>query len=193
MVSKLRGNLSFLEGRMRVRKVRRGNRVYQMTVPEAEPVQEKAPPAAESAVASAPETATATDRLGLAVPAARLPVFAAAADFAEARELFARLAKVLDRIAQQPAGAVYRQKLSRKGQGSQVIFESTLLQGALAELQAAEPYCGYCPLCEVVFSAFSSPACPLCQGRGWTTEPAFAACPEGHRQAMLRMRDQKPG
>jgi ParB-like chromosome segregation protein Spo0J len=195
LVSRARKSLSVLKAQMRERKVRRGDQVYEMAVPQAqpEPVQENALPAAESAVASAAEAATKTDRLGLAIPAARLPVFAAAADFAEARQLFARLAEVLDRIAQQPGGAVYRQQLSRKVEGSQVIFESARLREALSELEAAEPYCGYCPLCQVVFSGFSTPACRLCQGRGWTTEAAFAACPEGHRQAVLQLRERKAG
>jgi hypothetical protein len=119
-----------------------------------------------------------------------MPAFAATADFAEARQLFARLAEVLDSIAQQPGGAGYRQQLSRRIQGSKVIFESALLRAAFNELQTAEPYCAYCPLCELAVPGSSSPACHLCQGRGWTTAAAFASCPEGHRQAVLRLKER---
>jgi hypothetical protein len=178
---------------MRERKVRRGGRVYQMAVrqAEAEPVQEDAKPALESARTEPAEVTPPRDCLGIPVPEARWPVFVAAAEFAEARQLFARLADVLDRIAQAPAGAAYRLKLRRKVEGSKVTFESDLLRSAFAELLRAEPYCAYCPLCELVFPGFSSPACRVCQGRGWTTQAGFAACPEGHRQAMLLLKERK--
>src|SRR5262249_8851728 len=82
------------------RKVQRGGTVYHMAVRP------------HGAAGADP----AADALGIHVPEARVPVFAAVGDFQEARDLFERLARVLDRIAQGPAGEGYRLELIRTTQ-----------------------------------------------------------------------------
>src|SRR5262249_8983011 len=161
------------EDQMRPRQVRRGEQIYEMAVRQAEPVREA-------------KAAPPTDRLGIAIPPERRPVFAAAADFALAKELFCQLAEIPDRLAQQPRGAAYRQQLKASDKSKvrswavchafaaqtrvlprqtevgresrppgQVSFESALLRGGLSELETAEPFCAYCPLCEVAIPGSS--------------------------------------
>ena len=150
---------------IRARKVCRKGHVYEMVV-------------------ATPATATA-DALGILVPQARVPVFAALADFQEAKDLFARLANLVNRIAGGPGGELYRQDLVAKVENGQVTFACPALRLALAKLQAAEPYCAYCPNCP---PAHPGPRCPTCAGRGWTTRRAFDSSPHSARQEILRQR-----
>jgi hypothetical protein len=82
---------------MRPRKVQRGDKICEMTV------------AANNSTGSA--SAPATDALGIPLPEPQASVCAALADSHEACALFDRLAGLLERIAQGPAGEVYRQEL----------------------------------------------------------------------------------
>jgi hypothetical protein len=193
MVSSLRKSASVRNAQMRERKVRRGGRVYEMTVnqADAEVVKEDAQPAQESTPAQPVALAVVDDRLGIPVPQSRWPVFATTPDFEEARQLFAQLAEVVNRIAQQPGGALYRQHLRRKVEGTRTTFECGELRAAMVKLLTAEPYCAYCPLCHLSMLGCGNPTCQVCQGRGWTTQAGFAACPEGHQQAILRLKEQK--
>jgi hypothetical protein len=131
---------------------------------------------------------TPTDPLGIPLPEARAGVFAASADFQEARELFDRLATVLDRIAQGPAGEVYRQELIRTNNNGKAGYACAAVRAARNKLIAAEPYCAYCPSCFVQRPARGYASCKSCGGRGWTSRGAFESCRECDRQQILKMR-----
>jgi hypothetical protein len=103
VVGRMRRKLSAAKPQMRERKVRRGEAVYEMTVAADTVANDRA----GVATAESPRT----DALGIPVPEERAQVFASSADFREAYDLFARLAKVIDRIARSPAGEVYRKEL----------------------------------------------------------------------------------
>jgi hypothetical protein len=188
LVSRLRKGASVPGKQMRERKVRRGGQVYEMEVPqtasEAASVDAR-PLSVPSEPLSAP-AAPFPDRLGMLVPEARQPVFAAAALYDRAKQLFAELTDLVDQIAQQPGGALYRQHLQRNKEGTRTVFESASLRAALQRLVASEPYAAYCPICELTIAGLQNPACATCRGLGWTTHAAFAACSEGHRQAVLK-------
>jgi hypothetical protein len=83
---------------------------------------------------------TPTDLLGIPQPEGRAGLFAASADFQEAQELFDRLATVLDRIAQGPAGEVYRQELIRTNNNGKAGYACAAVRAARNKLIAAEPY-----------------------------------------------------
>jgi hypothetical protein len=160
---------------MRQRKVRRGDKIYEMTVGPNKP--------------PASGTAPATDALGIPLPQSQASVFAALPDFHEARALFDRLAGLLDRIAQGPAGEVYRQELIHTAtEDGRAGYACPALRIARGKLAAAEPYCGYCPLCHQASPGRPRLTCKACGGRGWTTRAAFEACPDRDRQPLLRLR-----
>jgi hypothetical protein len=123
------------------------------------------------------------------LPEAKASIFAARGDFDEANQLFDRLAKILDRIAQGPAGEMYRQEMIRTGNGSgvHVVFECPALRLARGKLAAAQPYCCYCPNCHAAASPRLQAACKKCGGRGWTTRAAFESCVAGDRQRILSL------
>jgi hypothetical protein len=127
-----------------------------------------------------------TDGLGIPVPPQRAQVFAASADFREAYDFFARLANLLDRIARSPAGEVYRKELVPGVENGQPVLCCPALRIALRKLQDAEPYCGYCPECQQHRPGSPDPRCRKCAGRGWTTRPAFEACPDSYRLGITR-------
>jgi hypothetical protein len=189
-VSRLRRSASVSGRQIKDRKVRRQDVVYEMKL---------------ASSASAGETSTAArrtvplaDALGLGVPEAKANVFAALGDFEEANHLFDRLAKLLDRIAQGPAGAIYRQEMIRTGSssssssGGQVVFDCTALRRARGKLAAAQPYCGYCPNCHAASSPRLQAACKKCGGRGWTTRAAFESCLASDRERLLKLRNTVP-
>jgi hypothetical protein len=173
-VNKMRRCASEEVPQMHPRKVRRGDKIYQMTVPSNNPTGPAAPPA--------------TDTLGIPLPESEVSVFAALADFHEARALFDRLAGLLDRIAQGRAGDVYRQELLRTTAEGKVGYACPVLRVAHGKLVAAEPYCGYCPLCHQVSPGRPRITCKTCGGRGWTTRAAFEACPHRDQQTVLCLR-----
>jgi hypothetical protein len=131
---------------------------------------------------------TPTDLLGILLPTGRVGVFAASADFQEARELFDRLATVLDRIAQGPAGEVYRQELIRTNNNGKAGFACAGVRAARNKLIAAEPYCAYCPSCFVQRPARGYASCKSCGRLCWTSRGAFESCRECDRQQILKMR-----
>jgi len=168
---------------MRQRKVQRGGKVYEMTVTATAPA---------NAVPSMPAAAPTADSLGVPLPEDKAKVFAALGDFHEAHSLFDRLAVVLDRIAQGPAGDLYRQELVRSRTDGQPGFACPVLRIARSKLQAAEPYCAHCPRCRREYPGRPHPACKVCGGRGWTTRAAFESCPDSDRQPLLAMRTGTP-
>jgi len=172
---------------MRERKVRRGAKVYEMSL--------AAPSAAggEEAAATSPPVALAnpviaTDPQGIPVPKEREQVFAALADFQEAKDLFGRLAKLLDRIGQSAAGELYGQQLIRRSENGQPVLACPLVRSALNKLCDAEPYCCYCPCCQTAHGGGVNPRCKTCAGRGWTTRAAFERCSGREREEVLKLR-----
>jgi hypothetical protein len=175
-VNHLRRHASGEVRQMRERKVQRRGTVYDMNV---------AATARTTATRPATAAAPAIDPLGIPLPEERANVFAALGDFREACELFDRLAVLLDRIAQGPAGDLYRQELVRTFTNGQAGFACPVLRVARSKLLAAEPYCAYCPRCQRAYPGRTHPACPTCGGRGWTTRAAFESCPDSDRQPLL--------
>jgi hypothetical protein len=164
------------------RKVRRGDTVYEM-IPRG---------AAGEATATLPVTpaaAPATDALGIPLPEPRAKAFAALGDFQQAQDLFDRLATLLDRIAQSPAGELYRLEMLRTANNGQAGFACTALRVCRNKLLATEPYCSYCPNCHPTHPERPYPSCRKCGGRGWTTRAAFDSCGESDRQHILKMRN----
>jgi hypothetical protein len=135
-----------------------------------------------------PEPAPLTDALGIPVPQERTGVFAALADFEEAKDLFGRLARVIDRIAQGPGGQVYRLDLAHSAENGQSVLVCPTLRAALGKLRAAEPYCCYCPVCHAAHPGRASPRCKTCTGRGWTTRAACELSPAIYRDRVLALR-----
>jgi hypothetical protein len=115
-------------------------------------------------------------------------VFKALADFQEAKDLFGRLANLLDRIAQGPGGQLYRLDLIRKFENDKPVLVCPLLRASLGKLQAAEPYCCECPGCHAAHTGRANPRCKTCTGRGWTTRAAYECTPAIYRDAVLRLR-----
>jgi hypothetical protein len=130
----------------------------------------------------------ATDPLGVPLPESRALVFTAHGDFREARDLFGRLSSVLDRIAQGPAGELYRQDMIRTADAGLVCAAVRMGRN---KLLAAEPYCCYCPNCHPTHPTRPYPSCQKCGGRGWTTQAAFESCQASAREHILRMRAQR--
>jgi hypothetical protein len=162
------------------RKVRRGDTVYEMNV---------SPKKAAAKTEMLPTRPVArTDLLGIPLPEGRAAVFAASADFQEARELFDRLATVLDRIAQGAGGEVYRQELIRTNNNGKAGFACAAVRAARNKLVAAEPYCAYCPSC---FVQRPTRGYASCGGRGWRSRAAFESCRECDRRPILKMRSAK--
>jgi hypothetical protein len=178
VVGRMRQKLCEAKPQMRERKVRRGEAVYEMTVPAAK--------VADHPEAVATEATPPTDALGMTVPPQRARVFASSADFREAYDLFARLAKVVDRIARSPAGEVYRKELVPGVENGQPALCCPALRIALRKIQDAEPYCGCCPECQQRRAGATDPRCRKCAGRGWITRPAFEACPDSYRLEIKR-------
>jgi hypothetical protein len=168
------------------RKVRRGDKVYEMNV---SPKKAADDTAKTETLMTTP--VTPTDLLGIPLPERRAGVFAASADFQEARELFDRLATVLDRIAQGPGGEVYRQELIRTNNNGKAGYACAAVRAARNKLIAAEPYCAYCPSCFVQRPARGYASCKSCGGRGWTSRGAFESCRECDRQQILKMRSSQ--
>jgi hypothetical protein len=168
------------------RKVPRGDAVYEMNVSPKKAADDTAKTETLPSRPVAP-----TDPLGIPLPEARAGVFAASADFQEAQELFDQLATVLDRIAQEPAGEVYRQELIRTNNNGKAGYACAAVRAARNKLIAAEPYCAYCPSCFVQGPARGYASCKSCGGRGWTSRAAFESCRECDRQQILKMRSAK--
>jgi len=191
VVRRLRRRASGTEFQMRERKVRRGGKVYDMTTkPGNDPAQKQAETSLQPSLVPAaadPTPVPAFDPLGLPVPQERCHVFGQLPVFQEARHLFDRLAKLIDKIAQGPSGESYRQGLVRTLDNGQPAFACPALRAALAKLVAAEPYCCYCPNCQAMHPGRANPLCKKCNGRGWTTRTAFESCLESNRQLLLQL------
>src|SRR5262249_43161589 len=91
------------------------------------------------------------------------------------------------RIAQGPAGDMYRQEMVRTVTEGQGGWACPVLRLARSKLLTAEPYCAYCPRCQRAYPGQAHPACKVCGGRGWATRAAFEACPDSDRQSVLGM------
>jgi hypothetical protein len=208
VVGTMRRRASGEKPQIEKRKVRRGDTVYEMTVAADTGIGWEAAVATPvigptDALAVADTTVAAdtvvgdqaavttvptppTDALGIAVPPQRAQVFASSADFREAYDLLARLAKVVDRIGRSPAGEVYRKELVAAVENGQPVLCCPALRIALRKLQDAEPYCSYCPECQQHRPGSTDPRCRKCAGRGWTTRPIFHACPDSYRRELTR-------
>jgi hypothetical protein len=188
LVSQLRRRASGQNRQIEKRKVRRGNKVYEMSVAASTTT------AGEEAASTSPQSAAlderviATDPQGIPVPKERAQVFATLADFQEAKDLFVKLAKLVDRIGQSPAGELYRQELIRRAEDGQEVLACPLVGSALNQLRDAEPYCCYCPYCETAHAGRADPRCKTCAGRGWTTRAAFERCSGREREQVLQLR-----
>jgi hypothetical protein len=178
VVGRMRRTASGVKHQMEKRRVRRGDAVYEMVV--------AADTVANDRAAVATAESPRADALCIPVPQERAQVFASSADFREAYDLLARLAKVVDRIARSPAGEVYRKELAPGVENGQPVLCCPALRIALRKLQDAEPYCGYCPECQQRCPGSTDPRCRKCAGRGWTTRPAFEACPDSYRLGTTR-------
>jgi hypothetical protein len=178
VVGRMRRTASGVKHQIEKRKVRRGDAVYEMTV--------AADTVSNDAAAVATAATPRTDAVGIPVPSERAQVFASSADFQEAYDLLARLAKVVDRIARSPAGEVYRKELVGGVESGQPVLCCPALRIVLRKLQDAEPYCGYCPECQQHRPGSTDPRCRKCAGHGWTTRPAFESCPDAHRLGITR-------
>ena len=164
-------------------KCQRGDTIYEM------------PRHAKNGPGGTTPTATAvlpTDRLGIPLPEGKVEVFAAAAHFQEAQELFERLATLLDRIAQRPGGDVYRQELIQSNNHGKTAYVCAALRAARAKLVAAEPHCAYCPSCHFQRPTRGYASCKVCGGRGWTSRATFESCRDRDRQEILKMASAKP-
>ena len=175
VVCRMRGSASAAKPQIEKRSVRRGDTVYEMTV--------KAGNGARTVATQA--APVITDTLGIPLPESRALVFTAHGDFREAQDLFDRLSSVLDRIAQGPAGELYRQEMIRTA-------DARLVCGAVRmgrnKLLAAEPYCCYCPNCHPTHPIRPYPDCKKCGGRGWTTRAAFESCQMSAREHILSLK-----
>jgi len=156
--------------------VRRGGKVYEMKVKARD----------EATTSATPPAPAATDTVGIPLPESRASVFTAAGDFRQAQDLFERLSCVLDKIAQGPAGGLYRQDMIRTADAGLVCAAVRMGRN---KLLAAEPYCCYCPNCHPTHPIRPYPTCQKCGGRGWTTRVAFESCQASAREHVLRMRD----
>jgi hypothetical protein len=198
LVSGMRKSASVSGTQMRERKVRRASRVYEMAINQnqtsSERVKEKGDSPTEARAARPVVAALLTDRLDIAVPEFLVQTFAALPDFEEAKQLFAKLTELLDRLAKKPGGELLRRHLSRKVEEGKESWTCAELCASLHKVLAAEPYCSYCPYCHLAHPGFSHPDCKICWGWGWTTQTAFDSCPESYRQEILRLRrdPQKP-
>ena len=128
--------------------------------------------------AAASASSLVTDAVGIPLQSSMMSVFGAQADYQEAKDLYDRLAQLIDHIAQGPGGQVYRQDLVRTMDNGRPAFACPGLRVSLGKLHAAEPYCGYCPSCHVAHPGRTNPRCRTCGGRGWTTHAACESCPE---------------
>jgi hypothetical protein len=187
LVSKMRRSLSVLGTQMGERKVRRGDTVYEINVSP-----KKAPDETGKTETLAANRVPPTDPLGIRVPEGRGEVFGALADFQEAQDLFDRLSTLLDRIAQGPAGEVYRQELIRTNNNGKAGFACAAVRAARNKLVAAQPYCAYCPNCYAQRPARGYASCKWCGGRSWTSRAAFESCRECDRQQILKLRTANP-
>jgi ribosomal protein S14 len=185
LVSKMRRSVSVNGLQIEGRKVQRGDSVYEMNV--------GAKAATDDTAKTEPATlVTPTELLGIPLPDGRGPAFAAAADFQEAQDLFDRLSALLDRIAQGPAGEVYRLELVRTANHGKAGYACPAVRAARNKLVAAEPYCGYCPSCTAQRPDRGYSSCKVCGGLGWTSRAAFELCRECDRQQILKLRTANP-
>ena len=173
VVYRMRSSASAAQPQIEKRRVRRGATVYEMKVKARD----------EATTSATPPAPAATDTLGIPLPESRALIFTAHGDFREAQDLFDRLSCVLDRIAQGPAGELYRQDMIRTQSAGLVCAAVRMGRN---KLLAAEPYCCYCPNCHPTHPIRPYPDCKKCGGRGWTTRAAFESCQTSAREHILR-------
>ena len=183
-VSKLRRRASSNGLKMRPRRVRRGNQVYEMR-PKAKPEDPAAAAAAPPPPAAPPPAAT--DRLGRVLSADAGPAFAALTVFDAAEKVCDQLAGLVDQLARAPGGAAYLPRLVPQTRDGKTQLCAPELLGFLRNLRAAAPHCGCCPRCRVRYAGRVHPACKRCGGRGWLSRADFDACPEAERQELRRL------
>ncbi len=185
LVSRLRKGASLTELKIGKRKVRRGTRVYEMDTGSIGPIAESNQIDGHAAAAGCQPPAT--DPLGLPLTGCMVDVFATLADFQVAKSLGAQFAQVIQRLAERPGGALFRQHLNRQLQGGKEVFHLPELRTVEQKLTQTAPYCSVCPYCHLAIEGLKNPACRACQGRGWITKPVFDACPDGHRRQILEL------
>jgi hypothetical protein len=201
-VGRIRAGASCNGYRMRVRKVKRGDTVYEMKVDskigQSQSVTKREQTEDANAVsnlceAAVPElpTLVTTDCLGLPLRPEVSQIFASQPDFKAAAELHGHLAKIVDRIGHSPGSQLFQQHLIPKRENGQLTFCSRSLNFFLKELAAA-PHCGYCPRCTVGNGRLNS-SCKLCHGRGWLSREEFELCPAHERQEVIRLASKKVG
>jgi hypothetical protein len=178
-VSRLRRESASVSGaQMRKRKVVRSGTVYEMKVASSSPARAVTP-------AKILQPAASTDPLGIPLPESRALVFTAHGDFRDAQDLFDSLSCVLDKIAQGPAGELYRQDMIRTQNAGLVCAAVRMGRN---KLLAAEPYCCYCPNCHPTHPIRPYPGCQKCGGRGWTTRAAFESCQTSAREHIMSLK-----
>ena len=176
-VARFRKGLSGQMYQMRERKVKRGGVVYEM----------KTHPGPSEA-REVRERVAQTDSVGLPLPSSAAAVFSFANVFEEAAAMQSRLAELVDRIGQSPAGEVYRQELiPRMNDGRRVLFAPEL-EGFVRKLSAAAPHCSFCPLCQPQPAIEPQRGCKLCGGRGWLSKGAFDRCSASQMEDVQRRR-----
>jgi hypothetical protein len=201
MVNGMRRRASGDGPQMTQRKVERGSAIYEMNVKVRSAAAADTAPGPPSQLVSdgverrtdAAPAAAATDALGIPIRVASAKVFAARRDFEEAKELLDRLASLLDRIAQGPAGELYRLEMLQTHDNGREGYACVALRQCRNKLVGAEPYCGYCPDCQVTPPTRRAGACKRCGGRGWTTRSAFECCGLPERQRVLSLRPSQKG
>jgi hypothetical protein len=183
-VSKLRKSASHNGYEIPVRKVRRGDTVYEMQKRNgsSEPATPPSPP---------PTTEPVADSVGIPIPAQTANVFACTDAFAAAEELHVQLTEQVIRLATQPGGVAYCRHLVRRVENGLPFFYSPELKQFATKLSTAAPYCCHCPRCQAGNVRVSHCVCTLCAGKGWLTKGEFEACSHSERQVLDGLR--KPG
>jgi hypothetical protein len=136
-------------------------------------------------------SAPPTDRVGYPMPAEAAPAFACLSDFEAVNRLHVQLAQLVDKLAQSPGGAAWRQHLVRKIRDGKPVYYSPELQLFSQKSASAAPHCGYCPRCHAKQVGAAQANCKLCGGRGWLSKGEFEACPQQERQELGRLRNQQ--
>ena len=131
-VTGLRRRLSHLGDGMRPRKVKRGDKVYEMRAWK-NGSQTPAPGQAVRLPNEAPSTPP-TDRLSIPLPAGTAAAFASLSVFEAVEKSHAQLAELVDQLAQSAGGGAFQQHLVRKLKDGKLKFCSPELNIFLQKL-----------------------------------------------------------
>jgi hypothetical protein len=180
LVSRMRRSASVSKRQIEERRVRRGDKVYEMSTAGKgnSEIQSIPPP-------NVPVGSAATDQINIPLAEPMTTVFDVRTDFQTAKALWTQLAEVMDRIASKPAGIVLRAKLSCVREDGSARFRCKDLDALLHMLLESEPYASRCPYCCLAHPRWNNPKCTACSGRGWLTRTAYEACAENYREQVL--------